>query len=196
MNAVVFILLVVVPALYADHEIQSSHYLGRFREQSPLNALPNMLGGLIPGGDPSICEERASGKDVYGLTIDSDYCFSGDNAADTYDINGYSNSVCSGRARDVYANVKVSTTCQREMFELSCDNGGQIQIIDGFYGRRGDDICEDDPESTDYCHFDVTNILKKLCDGLTYCTKNTVKKIFGDPCDQAPKHLVIQYYCK
>ncbi|XP_002739401.1 uncharacterized protein LOC100378737 [Saccoglossus kowalevskii] len=213
MASVIMILLLAVPALcdpvsiYPEHEVDDEiQYLGCFREsRNPVLALPvhhGSLGGCIYERFIQ-CRNTVinHGHDVFGFKRD-DKCFSGDTAADTYDMFGYSNNCdydaeapCSSNARDVFANVYKTTSCQKEMFEIFCNNGGTIQIVDGFYGRNGAGVCGDDAEEGETCQSDVTNILKKLCDGETYCTKNTVFSVFGDPCNHQPKHLDIRYYC-
>ncbi|XP_006820143.2 L-rhamnose-binding lectin ELEL-1-like [Saccoglossus kowalevskii] len=129
-------------------------------------------------------------------------CFSGLTAADTYAKHGPSND-CSISAdgdlssRSVFAFVKTSVTCQKEMMNLACDHG-RIQILSATYGR-GDGLGEEcgDPtmEPAECFATDTLDIVKDLCDGEITCTKNTVMSVFGDPCNSAPKHLVVRYYC-
>ncbi|XP_077864748.1 L-rhamnose-binding lectin ELEL-1-like [Saccoglossus kowalevskii] len=148
--------------------------------------------------DEEQCGDFAAGLEVFGVKPGV-ACFSGIDAAETYSKHGPVSGECTEFDRHVFAYIKRSVTCQKEMMNLEC-NYGKIRILSAVYGHGGDlDVCGNEVNGPIQCEFDVVDIVKDICEGKPTCSKNTVMKVYGNPCasedGHQDKYLEVKYYC-
>ncbi|XP_078579734.1 lymphocyte antigen 75-like isoform X1 [Branchiostoma floridae x Branchiostoma japonicum] len=86
--------------------------------------------------------------------------------------------------------------CERYQFDLNCNDGEVIDIIDANYGRTSQTICADSPISVTDCVLSTSvDVVRGICDGQQTCTLQATNAVFGDPCSGTYKYLEVTYRC-
>uniref|UniRef100_A0A146MDG0 L-rhamnose-binding lectin CSL3 n=1 Tax=Lygus hesperus TaxID=30085 RepID=A0A146MDG0_LYGHE len=91
------------------------------------------------------------------------------------------------------------TVCETESMKLSCLPGQGIKVVDAFYGRNTQEICDYDqniPENLN-CHSPPHSKaeVEKRCNLKQTCTVRANNDVFTDPCLNTYKYLRVSYMC-
>eukprot|EP00058_Branchiostoma_floridae_P010640 XP_002596128.1 hypothetical protein BRAFLDRAFT_66146 [Branchiostoma floridae] len=132
------------------------------------------------GGEPN---NAGSGEDCTEMLVSN--ALWNDMPCDA--LRGY---MCKRRATYTYH------LCERYQFDLNCNDGEVIDIIDANYGRTSQTICADSPISVTNCVLPTTvDVVRGICDGQQTCTLQATNAVFGDPCQGTYKYLEVTYRC-
>ncbi|XP_035501404.1 L-rhamnose-binding lectin CSL3 [Scophthalmus maximus] len=99
-----------------------------------------------------------------------------------------------------YTCISRSTTCERTLANLRCDDDMVLSVYDAFYGRRDNTTCALGRSSAELadvnCSSQVTDIVAQRCNGKNSCLILGFNSKFGDPCAGIYKYLDVLFFCK
>uniref|UniRef100_A0A8D3D0K0 SUEL-type lectin domain-containing protein n=1 Tax=Scophthalmus maximus TaxID=52904 RepID=A0A8D3D0K0_SCOMX len=135
----------------------------------------------------SLCVHRCNGKS--SCIIEGFNLMFGDPCVGTYKYLDVS-----------YTCISRSTTCERTLANLRCDDDMVLSVYDAFYGRRDNTTCALGRSSAELadvnCSSQVTDIVAQRCNGKNSCLILGFNSKFGDPCAGIYKYLDVLFFCK
>ncbi|CAG5110045.1 Oidioi.mRNA.OKI2018_I69.chr2.g4494.t1.cds [Oikopleura dioica] len=104
--------------------------------------------------------------------------------------------------------VKESISCEHSHQgnndrRISCDAGKVLEIVDAWYGREEQDVCNPNGSSHKHylvpdggCNRDATDFMSDRCNGKRACSIKLNNGMVGDPCRGTTKYSTVQFKCK
>lgn len=88
------------------------------------------------------------------------------------------------------------TKCEGEQLIIQCNSGKNINITEGFYGRKDKTTCPHAADSNINCSaVDAKEKLQRECNDKNSCNITLDNTLFGDPCEGTFKYATIKYTC-
>ncbi|GLV36087.1 Calcium-independent receptor for alpha-latrotoxin [Carabus blaptoides fortunei] len=105
--------------------------------------------------------------------------------------------ICAKRDTNQTISCFNETACENTEFNLSCGNGGDLNIKKANYGRSSSSVCPriGQDQNTNCKLQNSTQIVSESCDGQSSCSMNATNGIFGDACPGTYKYLCVEYSC-
>ncbi|XP_071944417.1 uncharacterized protein [Antedon mediterranea] len=86
--------------------------------------------------------------------------------------------------------------CEGQTHQITCTNGGNIQVISAHYGRYepGSVYCPHSSSPAHSCGYDTSEYASNLCNDMNSCSVRSFS-MYGDPCPGIYKYMEVDYTC-